>query len=155
MAFEKQTNKNTTQTNKQNKTKKQKQNKTKQQQQQQQQKQNKKQVGTPWGLCTPNQKLALFCMLSQNYQSFFFLSFFFFFFFFLQNSVYILKQMIQGIQKWHWNFRSPTGFSVINQNSQNIVLINNLRFECYFWVPWTIYYKMHILFFFKKGVENF
>ena len=29
-----------------------------------------------------------------------------------------------------------------------------LKFKCYFWVPWTIYYKMHILLF-KKGVDNF
>ena len=71
MAFEKQTNKNTnTQTNKQNKTK----NKTKQKNKQQQQ-QNKNQLVPLRGLCTPNQKLALFCMLSQNYQSFFFLFF--------------------------------------------------------------------------------
>ena len=28
------------------------------------------------------------------------------------------------------------------------------KFGCYFWVPWTIYYKIHILFF-KKDVDNF
>ena len=28
------------------------------------------------------------------------------------------------------------------------------NFWCYFWVPWTIYFKMHKLFF-QKDVDNF
>ena len=28
-----------------------------------------------------------------------------------------------------------------------------LKFQCHFWVPWTIYYKIHIIF--QKSVDNF
>ena len=28
----------------------------------------------------------------------------------LQNIVYILKQIVQGTQKWHWNFKSQACF---------------------------------------------
>ena len=40
----------------------------------------------------------------------------------------------------------------MDQSIQNIVLINNSRTAwptCYFWVPWTIYYKLQILLFRK------
>ena len=49
----------------------------------------------------------------------------------------------------------------MDQNSQNNVLINNSRtaWPTYilriFLIPWTIYYKMFILFFQKKGIDNF
>ena len=39
----------------------------------------------------------------------------------------ILKSVVQGTQKWHWNFSWPSGFYVMDQNSQNNVLINNTR----------------------------
>ena len=55
-------------------------------------------------------------MLSQNYQHSFW-----------QNNVCILKQIFQRAQKWYWNFRRPSTSQVIDQNSQNVVVINNSR----------------------------
>ena len=55
-------------------------------------------------------------------------------------------------------FLQANSFLVVDQNSQNIVLINNsetlnrltyLNSNAIFWVPWTIYYKMHTLVFIK------
>ena len=46
----------------------------------------------------------------------------------------------------------------MNQNSQNIVWsmiqepLGLHKLQCYFWISWTIYYKMHMLFF-KKVLE--
>ena len=46
-------------------------------------------------------------------------------------------------------------FYVMDQNSQNNVLIKTqepldlLKFNVIFWVPWKVYYKMHISFFKK------
>ena len=31
-------------------------------------------------------------------------------------------------------------------------LLDLPKLQCYFWVPWTIYYKMHILFFKKMFI---
>ena len=46
---------------------------------------------------------------------------------FFQKDVCILKQIVQGTQKWHWNFSRPSSFYVMDQNSYNFVLISNSR----------------------------
>ena len=57
--------------------------------------------------------------------------------------------------KQHWNLNRPSGAWVIDQNNILTVLIHNLKtawpnkFQCHYWVPWTIYFKIHTLFFKK------
>ena len=58
----------------------------------------------------PNQKLAYFVLDTL-----------------LKNDICILKQIVQGTQKGHWNFSRLSGFKVMDKYSQNIVLINNSR----------------------------
>ena len=48
------------------------------------------------GALHPWTKSSMFCVLSQNH--------------ILINNVCILKQIVQGTQKWHWNFSTPRGF---------------------------------------------
>ena len=50
------------------------------------------------GYYTPNQKLACLVMYLKIINTF------------LKNNVCILKQIVQGNQKWHWNFSRPSGF---------------------------------------------
>ena len=52
------------------------------------------------GNCTPNQKLACFALYLKIVTTF------------LQNNVYILKQIVQGTQKWHWNFSRQSNFKL-------------------------------------------
>ena len=51
------------------------------------------------GYYTPNLKLACFVCYLKIINTFF-----------LKNNVCILKQIVQGTQKWHWNFSRPSGF---------------------------------------------
>ena len=46
---------------------------------------------------------------------------------FLKSNVCTLTEIVQGTQKWHWNFSRPSGFQVMDQNSQNIDIVNNSR----------------------------
>ena len=88
------------------------------------------------GYCTPNQKLACFVCYLKIINTF------------LKNNICIWKQIAQGTQN---RIEILIG-EVMDQNSQNIVLIKNSRTAWptyYFWVPWIIYYKCHILFFNK------
>ena len=57
------------------------------------------------GHYTPN-LISIFCVLSKNYHHFF-----------LKNNVCILKQVVQGISKLHWNFISPSGFKLSLTNN--------------------------------------
>ena len=88
------------------------------------------------GVMHPNQKLACFVCYLKIINTF------------LKNNICIWKQIAQGTQN---GIEILIG-EVMNQNSQNIGLIKNSRTAWptyYFRVPWTIYYKCHILFFNK------
>ena len=67
------------------------------------------------GNCTPDHKLACFALYLKIVNTF------------LKNNVYILKQIVQKTKKWQWNFSRPIDSKVMDQNSQNIVLINSSR----------------------------
>ena len=64
---------------------------------------------------TPNLKLACFVCYIKIINTF------------SKNNACIFKWIIQGSQKWHWNFSRPSSFKVTDQTSQNNVLINNSR----------------------------
>ena len=51
----------------------------------------------------------------------------------------VFKLWIKTVKIWFWS---------ITQEPFDL-----LKFKCCFWVPWTIYYKMHIIFW--KDVDNF
>ena len=53
------------------------------------------------GYCTSYQKLACFVLYLKIIITI------------LKNSICILYKNVQGSQKWHWNFRRPSSFSVI------------------------------------------
>ena len=59
----------------------------------------------------------MFCAVSQNYQHLYEKN----------NNVCILKRIVQGTQNWHWHFSRPGSLNIMDQSSQNIVLINNSR----------------------------
>ena len=63
-----------------------------------------------WGYYTPNLELTMFCAPTPNNQQFLH-----------------LQQIVQVTQKWHWNLSRPSGFQVMDQNIQNIVMINNSK----------------------------
>ena len=63
----------------------------------------------------PNQKLACFVLYLKIINTF------------LKRNICIFEQIVQETQKWHWNFSRPSGIQVMDQNSQNIVMINNSR----------------------------
>ena len=50
------------------------------------------------GNCTPNQKLVCFVLCLKIINTF------------LENNICILTQIVQGTQKWHWNFSRPSSF---------------------------------------------
>ena len=58
----------------------------------------------------------MFCAVSQNYQHLY-----------EKNNVCILKRIVQGTQKWHWHSSRPSSLNIMDQNSENTVLINNSR----------------------------
>ena len=55
------------------------------------------------GYCAPNQKLACFVLLSQNYQ---------YLFENYSKNICILKQTVQGTEKLHWHSSRPSSFYV-------------------------------------------
>ena len=55
--------------------------------------------------CIRNQKLACFVLCLKIIHTF------------LKNDI-VLKQIVQGTQKGHWNFSRPSHFRVVDQNSQ-------------------------------------
>ena len=63
----------------------------------------------------PKPKLGKFYALSQNTNTY------------LKNNIRILKQIGCVTQKSHQILSRPSGYSVIDQNVQHIILINNLR----------------------------
>ena len=60
---------------------------------------------------------------------------------FLKNNLCILYKIVQGTQKWQWNFSKPSGLKVMNQKSQNDIWINNSR------TVWPTYILMLFEFF--------
>ena len=71
-------------------------------------------------------------------------------------SMFILKQMVWEIKKWHLNFSRPIGSWVISQNGILHVLIKTQepwglpKFSCHFGVSQTICWKINIIFQKKK-----
>ena len=49
------------------------------------------------GCLHPLLKISMFCVLSQNYQHFF-----------MKSNICVIKQIVEGTQKWHWNFSRPS-----------------------------------------------
>ena len=55
-------------------------------------------ISTLKGELHPGQKLTCFALYLKSNNTF------------VQNNVYILKQIVQRRQKWHWDFSRPRGF---------------------------------------------
>ena len=98
------------------------------------------------GYCAPtpkSSKISLFCALSQNYQHLFDKWCMHLIVNCPRNSK-IASKLRQA--KWFLSYWSKTNiFTVWSIISKSLGL---LKFQCHFWVPWTISYKMHNLFFF-------
>ena len=58
------------------------------------------------GYCTPNQKLARFVLNLKIINTF------------LKTIICISKQIVQGTQKWHWNFSRLSGLSYRSKQSK-------------------------------------
>ena len=63
------------------------------------------------------------------------------------------KKLFKELNMAYRGFSRPSGFWVIDQNSQKVVFGSITQeplglpwFWCYFWFFWTIYYGMHIVF---------
>ena len=74
---------------------------------------------------------------------------------FLKNNICFLKHIVHGTQKWHWNLVDQVVFKLRIKTVEILFWsitqeqLGLLQFQCQFWVPWTVYYKMHISFFKK------
>ena len=93
-------------------------------------------------------KISMFCALSQNYQLLFekrIHASYSKLFKELKNDIEILVGQVV-FKIWIKTFKMLFG-----STTQELL---SFKLWCYFWVPWTIHYKMHTSFF-KKPVDNF
>ena len=96
------------------------------------------------GNCTPNHKLTCFVLYLKTINTF------------LKKKIYAsYSKLSKELKNWIEIYVGPAvlklWIKIVKILFWSITheLLDLLKFQCYFWVPWTIYYKMHTLFFKK------
>ena len=104
------------------------------------------------GNCTPNQKLACFVLFLKIINTFLQIIYIIY-----TSYSKLFKELKNGID-------SLVGQAVFKLRIKTVKILfwsitqeplNLLEFWCFFWVHWTIDNKMHINYYFRKGVDNF